>query len=273
MIILSFTLNGKIVENFDIEISKILTECIINFFEKSIINRIINYNYFYFKPNEKKVIGHNCYEILLMEEQYFNRSSIISDEIYNYIKSKKTIILDGFVNFRLPDYTKFLDSIVDFSVNKYIIDKEYLEFIKLLKNYINSTPSKINLIHLIHVNGEFILVDETHNLITMSTEISKKNNLSDISFSNNDYVLNTLLDLLPKKIYIHLTHGGSDSNEFIDTLSAIFSNRISICKKCNICKTYNLIQCYTRSERITSFRGYPHDSIFNIIYICISFLL
>ena len=48
--------------------------------------------------------------------------------------------------------------------------------------------------------------------------------MSDISFSSNDYALNTLLNLVPKKIYIHLLDGESD--EFINTIKLIFEDRV-----------------------------------------------
>ena len=60
--------------------------------------------------------------------------------------------------------------------------------------------------------------------------------LSDITFSSNDYTLNVLLSLLPKKIYIHLIDDKID--EFITTLILIFENRIDLCTECPICKIY-----------------------------------
>ena len=40
------------------------------------------------------------------------------------------------------------------------------------------------------------------NLIDIDKNSLNAKYLSDVSFSNNDYVLNTLLNLLPKKIYL-----------------------------------------------------------------------
>ena len=51
-----------------------------------------------------------------------------------------------------------------------------------------------------------------------------------------DYTLNTLLTLLPKKIYIHLID--SSINEFINTIQLVFENRVQICTDCSICKLY-----------------------------------
>lgn len=73
-------------------------------------------------------------------------------------------------------------------------------------------------------------------MIILTDDIFKAKYLSDITFSSNDYILNSLLTLLPKKIYIHLTDNYID--EFINTLELVFENRIHLCTDCNICKTY-----------------------------------
>ncbi len=148
------------------------------------------------------------------------------------------MILEGFVHFRLPDYEETLEEIVDFAVNQFIIEKEYTEFINLLKVYIDSKEPQTKLVHLIYTNGESILLDENKNVIVLDDYIFNAQYLSDISFSSNDFALNTLLTLLPKKIEVHLI---SREDEFIHTLKLIFTNRISICTDCNICKTYRVL--------------------------------
>ena len=60
--------------------------------------------------------------------------------------------------------------------------------------------------------------------------------ISDITFSSNDLALNTLLNLLPHKITIHLVDGFQD--EFIETLKLIFQDKITICEDCDICNMY-----------------------------------
>ena len=62
--------------------------------------------------------------------------------------------------------------------------------------------------------------------------------LSDISFSSNDYALNALLNLTPKKLIIHVMDGTSD--EFINTLKLIFENRYEVCNSCELCKLYKI---------------------------------
>ena len=131
-----------------------------------------------------------------------------------------------------------LDYIVDMAVNKFVIDREYTEFIELLKCYINSKECDSQCVHLIYQNKESILLDESKKIIDLNDSILNSKYLSDITFSSNDYTLNTLLTLLPKKIYIHLVDNIED--EFINTLKLIFDDKIYICDDCNICKIYRL---------------------------------
>ena len=237
--------NGENLDAFYNTFSNILSSVIIEFYEKKLIKHILNSNYFYFTDTEKMkifdVINNYLYNGELVESVIRKDSIIIS--CIEYFSNNKSAILDGFVNFRLNNYIKILDYIVDMAVNKFVIDREYTEFIDLLKCYINSKDYGANSVHLIYQNQESTLLDEFKKAIDLDDSILNSKYLSDISFSSNDYTLNTLLTLLPEKIYIHLVDGIQD--EFINTLKLIFDNRIYICNDCNICKVYRLDNTHT----------------------------
>ena len=224
---------GDKTENFENFVSEIISDTIINFYEKKILTRIINSNYFYFDNYERKIILENCENICKVEE--CAKKETLYKQVEEYVKENKNIVLDGVINFRIQKYIQELDNIVDIAVNQYIIEKEYNEFI----NLVNTAKTGADLVHLIYTNGESILLDEEKNIIPLSDNITNAKYLSDISFSSNDYALNTLLSILPRNIEIHLICG---EDEFINTLKLIFEDRIYICKECNICKTYKMIQ-------------------------------
>lgn len=222
------------------QLSDIITDCIIKFYEEKILSHIINFNYFYFDSYEKDEIKKDCLNILKLKNisNYANKRETIWVSVFEYIMEHNSMILSGFVNFRISDYTKSLDYIVDVSVNKFILEKEYREFIDLLKLYIYSKKPNKELIHLIYMGEDSILLDENKNIISVSKNVFNAKYLSDITFSSNDYILNTLLDLLPEKINVHLINIEDD---FIKTLKSIFEKRLYICTDCDICKTYKLI--------------------------------
>ena len=217
-------------------LTELIGEVVIEFYEEKILKQLINYNYFYFDEYEKNKILENC--IQLIEPEVYMPKLFDNKNIKEYVKENKAMVLDGFVYFRLKAYLEYLDEVVDSGVNQFVIEKEYREFISLLRVYVESKVPEYNLLHLIYINGESILLDEKRNIVSVSENIYNAKYLSDISFSSNDFALNTLLCLLPRRIEIHLI---DDEDEFINTLKLIFEGRVTICKDCDICKTYKIL--------------------------------
>lgn len=206
---------------------------IIDLYEKKLIKKIIKKNYFYFDEFEQIQISNISSSIV--EENSQSKKDLVFLSTYDYIKNHSSMILDGFINFRLRDYLEVIEYLVDLSVNNFIINREYDKFITLLCDYINSEPSKIDVLHLIYINQESILLDKNKNPVPIDNNILDAKYLSDISFSNNDFVLNTILNLLPNKLYVHVL---SEEDEFLSTLKKIFSNKIYCCYGCEICSLY-----------------------------------
>lgn len=235
--------HGKNNQKFFEFLSELITEVILEFYEEKLIKQILDYNYFYFDDYERVRICENCIE--LIENSYSeklqekSREEIMQNAVFQYVKENKSMILNGFIHFRLKNYMKYLDNIIDTAVNQFIIEKEYNEFINLLKIYVESRVTECELLHLIYINGESFLLDKEKNIVSVSENICNAKYLSDISFSSNDFALNTLLTLLPAKIEIHLI---GEEDEFINTIKLIFDNKVSICRECNICETYKMLQ-------------------------------
>lgn len=226
-------------ELFYTKLATILSYLVIDYFENGIIKNILISNYFYFDNSEFANILDLCNENLCddVEFSFTNREMLLFDAFYKYITTHHSIVLSGFINFRLTDYRNLLEDLVDFSVNEYIIEREYLEFISLLKLYINSQPSSPLIIHVVSFENDTFLLDEDMKIIDIDKSSLNAKYLSDVSFSNNDYVLNALLNLLPKKIYLHLgSH--SENLDFIHTLQLIFEDHIEVCNDCDICNLY-----------------------------------
>jgi putative sporulation protein YtxC len=230
--------SGNDVPLFLSKISSILCFLVIDELEENLLQRLIVQNYFYFDINERNNILALCFDI--MTDDFTNlfdkKFNTLYDIFYQFLSTHKSIVLNGFINFRLKDYLSILDEIINEAVNNFVIEKEYLEFISLLKLYINSQPYGCEMMHVVFSSSDSVLLDENKNLVVIADDIFKAKYLSDISFSSNDYILNSLLTLLPKKIYIHLVDGYVD--EFINTLQLVFENRVNLCTDCNICKLY-----------------------------------
>lgn len=225
---------GNDVQVFLTKISTLISYVIVDFYEPFLIQKLINTNYFYFSFEEKKEIYNLCLTNVDFKTS-ISMINIISNKIFEYFSKNRYMILDGFINFMLADYIKELDTVVDICVNKYIIDREYSEFISLLKAYVKTTPANCSVVHLIYKNQKSILLDIDKNIIEFNDNLANSKYLSDISFSTNDFALNSLLSLLPERLYIHLI---DITDDFINTLKLIFDNRVYICSDCDLCNLY-----------------------------------
>ena len=232
--------SGNDISSFYDFICNILTNFVMNTYEIKILRRLLNLYYFYFDDIEKACILNVCKDIIQNKDynEYDYRYEQIYIALYDYILNKKNIFIDGFIDFRLINYSKSLTDLLDISVKKYLIDKEYNEFISLLKAYINLNENNCDIIHLIYNKKTIALLDENLNKIDVSKGMSIYSSLSDISFSDNDYILNTLISLIPKRIIVHSFDNSND--EFVNTLKMIFEKRLEFCYDCNICNLFSV---------------------------------
>lgn len=230
--------NGESKNEFISKISSILSFLVIDNYEEDFLKRILLCNYFYFNSVERNQILDICFDLMAdnLTENFNRKFKLLYNSFFEFLLSNKYLVLDGFLNFRVKDYMDLLDDIVNTATNHYIVEKEYLEFISLLKLYIRSRPNETDIVHLIYSNDESILLDSNKEIIQITGDFLNAKYLSDISFSSNDYTLNTLLSLLPKDIFVHLIDNYAD--EFINTLELVFEKRIHLCTNCDICEFY-----------------------------------
>ena len=214
-------------------LSEILTSFIIKNYEDTIILRQLHIEFFYFSKSEQFDLLNNTKKLLNTNHIALSKKKILKEHILKFILNNRKFNINGIIDFRICNYKNFIYSQLEETIHNYVIEKEYLEYVHLLKDYISVKPSQCKSIHLIHSNSnESTLIDDYGNVITTTDE---KKYLSDISFSNNDFILNSILSILPKKLIIHTC---SDDN-FIQFLQSIFEDRCQLCSGCKICVQYN----------------------------------
>jgi len=107
---------------FLIDISELIGSIIENFYERQILDKIIEDNYCYFEEFEKNIILRISEKIIEIQEasiQY--KKEILKGLVYEYLLDNKIMILDGFMNFRVSPYLEVLDYVVDTSVTNFVL--------------------------------------------------------------------------------------------------------------------------------------------------------
>lgn len=216
---------------------------IVDNLEFKIIERILHTNYYFLKINERKFIMKQLNEYLDNEihdknvdvPYKVNRKAKILYKLVDFLDENETINIEGFVNFRLRTYLDDLYEVIDRVIEEYVMEKEYKEFIKLLKYFVNIQESKIDLINiLVDKKGKYHFFDEENKLIDNEYIRGLIADLVDNNLNNDDMLVSTLITIAPKKIVFHFANNVKNS-EIIETIKNIFDGKVYICNKCKIC--------------------------------------
>ncbi len=217
------------IDEFKANISKIIMEDIQKNHKYKIVDSLFTKEFFYFTKQDKTIIFR---EFQLIDNKLKFNEELVLTPLHDFLQEHHSINILGFINFRLTEYKKHLKTELQASVNQYIIDKEYVKYVSLLKDYVSTNQNSKLKVNLLYINQRGILLDENYKYIEL--EELNTHYISDISFSQNDFILNTLIGILPSKITLHLL---SQEDEFIQTLRLIFGKRINKCRKCELCNS------------------------------------
>ncbi|MGE5329635.1 MAG: putative sporulation protein YtxC [Deltaproteobacteria bacterium] len=227
--------------------SSVLSEYIVKYYEEKLLTRIINMNYCYFSTLEKKqILKHALTQIKPNNEDFEygidseNRKEIILKKIIEYLDTSNEIILDGFVNFRMKEYVKELEDVVDKAVDSFLMDKEYQEFIKLLRYFVDIQEPKMEAVHIISLESRYLILDNRYNEITnecIKEFINEIPEEGDINF--DDLLVSSLITMAPLRIYIHSSHK-IKNRELLETIKNVFVNKVILCSGCQICRMGNI---------------------------------
>ena len=237
--------NTKSTQSYDtlrIHVSNALADYIIRQYEEKLIERVINSNYCYFNPNEKKEILNIAIRIIKNDDKNFlnnllqvRRRNVIIRKLLDYFENSNSMVLDGFINFRLKDYKKDLEEIVDRAVDDYLMEREYKEFIRLLRYFVDIQEPRFDEVHVIvDYANKYILLDEDKNEITNECIQEFVNEVSEGEINYDDLLVSSLITLAPKKIVIH-SIAQFGNKELLETIKNVFLGKVVICSGCEVC--------------------------------------
>lgn len=237
--------SDKLKNRFNLYISNILYDIAIEEFCKDEIQHFLLDNYFFLRYDEMKEVSNRSIKILRNEEKItdedmvycMNKKNDIITKIKACIDENDELNIQGFITFRMKELREELEDIVNRVVEKYMAEKEYNEFIKLLKYFVEIQESKIDLINIIiQPNGNYEIHDKKGNDIM--DEIFS--NLTDTKYSDSvsveDLIISGLITYCPEKIIIHCKEN-CNNKEILDTIEKVFEERVEFCGNCKTCSS------------------------------------
>jgi len=237
-------MESRLVNKFDLYMANIIYTIVVDEFIKKYLDSFLTDSYFFLKYEELRELKKECIYILkddgkLINDNtisYYNKKNSIVGKIQNFIKEKREINIKGFLTFRMKELNDDFVFILDKIVERYMVEREYDEFIKLLKYFVEVQDPKIDEVNIIiNKNGEYAFKDDKNR------DIKKEmfSELFDVKYNNvneDDVLLSGLITNSPKKIIIHCAENAING-EIIDTIVKVFTDRVQLCDDCKICKS------------------------------------
>ncbi|MBF7083915.1 putative sporulation protein YtxC [Desulfallas sp. Bu1-1] len=219
------------------QVAGVITDLIVNKWENILLKDIIRENYYYFDDDEKGAIYDYARKKLnLNQKNKENYRLLILQKLTEYLNSNNHIVIDGFIRFRLKDYVNLLYDVADQAVDDFLMDREYKEFIELLRYFVEIQEPRANLVNVVlRADGAFQLYDEECRAIDSDYLRDFMIDLTDNEINYEDLLISALITIAPREIKFHSGNGRMPATT-VDTISSVFAGRVSTCDGCVLCK-------------------------------------
>lgn len=230
--------NEKIRKKIIIYVSNIMYKIIIEKYRKKELFEFLTDNYFFLRQSELLELEEIIMKVLRLENfdegndflYYSNIINEIIDKIKVCIEENNEFNINGFLLFRMKDLRLNIEVLIDRVIENYIIDKEYEEFIRLLKYFVNIQDSKLSEVNLtIQSLGEYSLTDGEGNNILDEFIQELTGCKIGVDANMEDIIISGLITNSPERIIIH-SKEKCLNKEFIDTIVKVFGNKVTFCK-------------------------------------------
>jgi putative sporulation protein YtxC len=227
-------------EVFRRAVAESLTHVIIEDWEKAHTRRLVKDSYGHFGQEElealcafvSKAVAAGTFE---GTAPLADRGTRILTRLMEFLERNDEVVLDGFVRFRLRDYLEELEDAVDRAVDEYLMEREYREFIRLLRYFIEMQESRIEEVHvLVSPSGIYRLVDRENQPLRSDHLDEGIIQMMEGDLGYEDLLVSSLIALAPRLVTIH-TKDGAQKLPSLDTLNSIFAERLLVCKGCQLC--------------------------------------
>lgn len=213
--------------------SELITYAIMNELQDKIIDRVLHDEYLHYPNEENKKVAYETYKntnnTQIRGKNPLNKEEWelkIRERIIEYFNTDNIMMIDGFIRFRLKDFTKAVEENLELIFDNLLIEKEYNEFIKLLRYFVEIQEPKIDEVHVIMDNNKkFILMDSGYKKIDNELLEDLAHELSMKDMNCDDLLISSLITIAPNKITIH-NFEKINNNELLHTIDNIFTGKV-----------------------------------------------
>jgi putative sporulation protein YtxC len=202
------------------------------------VKKIVKNKFNDYSTEDKKNIINNALKFLSETQngkKVIQKKKIV-EEILSYLNNHEQLNVEGFVRFRLRDFMSHLNLAIEQAADEFIIEKEYNEFIDLLRYFVELQEVKIPLVNVVqNDDGSYTILDSDDNILKSNFVEGYVEELLDEDITYEDILISALINISPGKIIIHF-----NDPEIRETLKNIFPDLVEVCFGCDFCENRDL---------------------------------
>ncbi|MDI6879006.1 MAG: putative sporulation protein YtxC [Desulfitobacteriaceae bacterium] len=214
-----------------------LAKTILRHWEKDYVHSLLRKRY-HLKRDEQEQVWPKAMKSLNEQDEHSNdvqRKATLINHILTYIEVNPVFDIEGFLRFRAREYRAEVDKAVAYAVDEYILEKEYFEFIDLLKHFLDTQEPRMEILHVgISARGKFHLYNEAGEKVTRDylDGMEAEGDVSD--FSYEDLLISALISAAPQEVILHIKYPGY--RDTLETIRHVFEGKVKECPGCSLCE-------------------------------------
>lgn len=224
-------------------VANAISDIIIDIMEKKLLKKCIDGNYYYFSEEERqRIFEYACKALGIDGAQSdqvcvyrLSRKARVLQKVLDYLENNSSIIIPGFVRFRMKDYILELEDATDRAVEEYLMEREYNEFIKLLRYFVEIQEPKVDTVNVLkNPDNSYRLLDGRGMTVNNELLDDLASEVLENNINYDDLLISSLITIAPTRIVFH-NGAVSEGSEILDTIKKVFHNKIAYCHGCELC--------------------------------------
>jgi putative sporulation protein YtxC len=212
------------------------SEIIIHHIHVEMMEKIIQDEYFYFDKTDRKKIMQGAISVLWkcrggegrLQDIRLTWHNRIRERVLEHFETNTDLLIEGFVRFRLKDLLKEVQHAIDRSVRELLIEKEYNDFIKLLRYFVEIQQPKLEEVHVFPLEDKkYTLMDDRLSVIDNEFLEDMAKEMSNIEIDQDDLLISSLITIAPNRITIH-DYEKIKNIELLNTINKVFRGKVTM---------------------------------------------
>lgn len=217
-----------------------LAETILLHWEKEHVRQIIQKKHYLLEDNwqmvSNKALDYLNKGLGQVRGYSVNRKTSLVTQILSCLDHSSVFDIEGFLRFRAQEYKSEVNKAVEYALDEYVLEKEYMEFILLLKHFVDSQKPQLECLHVgMTPQGKFHLYNNEGVKVThLFLEDYQLDNVHELGYE--DLLVSALIAVAPRQITLHIRYEGY--KDTLKTIRSVFGDRVHDCHGCPLCEKF-----------------------------------